>query len=576
LIGTEPKLINNKYYHANYQEDIKAILMSGKPWHGDLQNETSEGETYWEQSSITPIFNDKGVIVNFAGIHTDITELKQTQAELVIAKELADAAAKAKSTFLANMSHEIRTPMNAVLGYSELLGRILKDPTQKNYLESILLSGKNLLSLINDILDLSKIEAGKIELHYSNVDARAFFDEFKKLFALTVANKKLDFSIDLPTDFPNTIKIDDVRLRQVLLNIIGNAVKFTHKGYVKLSIYGSNARINEDTGSENLDLNIIVEDSGIGMTKNFVTNIFQPFSQASRSYGGTGLGLSITSKLIQTMGGTITVKSEPDMGSIFHLAIPNVRFQQEIVETVSYETADSESAMFNNLKLVVVDDVQHNRALVTDTLSDRGIELFEAENGALGLEVIRKVRPDIEISDLRMPVMNGFKLLEAIRKDPELAKTTVIVYSASVTERERERIERHSFDGSLMKPLIIKDLFNMLAQKFPDRILKAESTEDKSGIEPITENITDIDGLLNILNNELTATWSTFREKQPLKEIKIFAEQLIQTGEKHNSNTLKEYGETLKMAAMNFNVKGIIKEINNFPNLIEQHKKLKK
>jgi len=333
---------------------------------------------------------------------------------------------------------------------------MIKDPVKKNYIESILLSGKNLLALINDILDLSKIEADKLELHYTDVNIRSFFNEFQKIFYLRLVEKELELITDFSSGFPNTIRIDEIRLRQILFNLIGNAVKFTHSGNIKLSAFYNNLTIDENSDDGSIELNIIIKDTGIGMKKEFIDNVFEPFAQASGNYGGTGLGLSITRKLVNIMGGSITAYSEIDKGSSFHIVIPNVKFNKEALE-----------------------DIQQ----------------VDYKSGAL-------------------------------------------------------------------------------AQNFADNTIQPEA--DKPDNDFNGADIVDFDELLSTFENELIITWSAFKERQPIKEIKIFAERLIQVGKKHNSKTLIQYGETLKTATLSFNVKKIIKEIYKFPSLIDEHKNFKK
>ena len=572
VIGKKPRL-NSKFHTREYIENIKQTLIAGNIWHGELKNITKEGKVYWDQTTITPIKNDRDIISHYVAVQFEISELKKIQEELVGAKEIADSATKAKSEFIANMSHEIRTPMNAVLGYSELLHAMITEPVKKNYIESILLSGKNLLALINDILDLSKIEADKLELHYAFVNAQSFFKEFHRIFSLKLTEKDLELIIDFSSGFPNSIKIDEIRLRQILFNLIGNSVKFTHSGYIKLSVFYNNLHFEEESGEGKIELNIVVEDTGIGMSKEFVKNIFEPFAQASGNYGGTGLGLSITRKLVGIMGGSISVASELNEGSSFHLVIPNVKFTSKVIEIM--QRPEYKSIKFTDLKMVVADNVRHSRTFIIDALTNSGIKIYEAEDGTEALSLVKEVKPDIVITDLRMPIMDGYELLAEIRKDDSLKNTIVIAYSASITNKQRSRLKDDDFDGSLVKPTSVSDLFNLLAQKFEDKTPQIQLKTDEPEDDFNGDDIIDIDELLNIFENELTTTWSSFKERQPIKEIKVFAERLIQAGEKHNSTKLQQYGEMLKIAAQNFNVKEIIKEIYKFPSLIEEHKKFK-
>jgi two-component system sensor histidine kinase/response regulator len=248
-----------------------------------------------------------------------------------------DAANNAKSEFLANMSHEIRTPMNAVLGYAELLGSMLEEKNQRDYLESIKSSGRSLLTLINDILDLSKIEAGKLELQFEFVNSQSFFSEFERIFSLRLSEKGLKFILDISSGTPAGIYIDDARLRQIILNLIGNAVKFTEQGSIKLKVYTENPQITSYTNNkteEFIDIIIEVTDTGTGISKEMQEEIFNPFVQVQgqnvKKYGGTGLGLAITYRLVHLMNGTITLQSRLNIGSSFKIRIPEVSYLRDI------------------------------------------------------------------------------------------------------------------------------------------------------------------------------------------------------------------------------------------------------
>jgi signal transduction histidine kinase len=251
--------------------------------------------------------------------------IKKRSAEYVKAEQ----ANRIKTEFLANMSHEIRTPMNAVLGYAELLASTRVDEKQKGYIESIKSSGRELLALINDILDLSKIEAGRIELEFANVNTQTFFSEFEKIFALKISEKGLKFVLDISKLTPNGLYIDEMRLRQIVLNLTGNAIKFTDSGFVQMKVFTQNPKqsvSNDIITNEYIDLVIEVKDTGIGISEDYREEIFDPFTQEGRNkkYKGTGLGLSITRKLVSLMNGTISYESEVGKGTTFRVTIPNV------------------------------------------------------------------------------------------------------------------------------------------------------------------------------------------------------------------------------------------------------------
>jgi len=250
----------------------------------------------------------------------NLAERKQAEKALKQAKEAAEAANRAKSEFLANMSHEIRTPLNAVIGFSDLLSSQINSDKQKNYLSSIKKAGKTLLSLINDILDLSKIEAGRLEIQSETINPILIFTELEQIFALKIAEKRLEFIIDI--DLPATLVLDQTRLRQVLFNLLGNAIKFTEQGDIKLSAHIRS----QENDSRKVDLIIAVADTGIGIPKDQQNVIFEYFQQqdgqTTRKYGGTGLGLAITKRLVEMMNGQISVRSE--QGSVFEITLRDV------------------------------------------------------------------------------------------------------------------------------------------------------------------------------------------------------------------------------------------------------------
>ncbi len=334
----------------------------------------------------------------------------------------SDAANKAKSEFLANMSHEIRTPMNAVLGYAELLGFMLEDKTQRDYIESIKSSGRSLLTLINDILDLSKIEAGKLELQFEFVNSQSFFSEFERIFSLRLSEKGLKFILEISSGTPAGIYIDDARVRQIILNLIGNAIKFTEKGSIKLKVYTENPQIinySKEKTEEFIDLIIEVTDTGIGISKEMQEEIFNPFVQVQgqnvKKYGGTGLGLAITYRLVHLMNGTITLQSKLNIGSSFKIRIPEVSYLRDIEKRMEEIHLDTEDIEFEKATIIVVDDVEHNRKYLIDALKKTNIKVIEAEDGQKAFNLAKKIVPDLIITDIRMPVLDGFSLLDKLK-----------------------------------------------------------------------------------------------------------------------------------------------------------------
>lgn len=390
--------------------------------------------------------------------------LRRSEDELLSAKqraeELADEAEeanRAKSEFLANMSHEIRTPMNAVIGYTELLERTITDERQQSYLASIKAGSRSLLTLINDILDLSRVEAGKMRLEYGPLDLGRLLEDVRHIFEIRAREKGLDLVFELDDNLPPVMVLDETRLRQVLFNLVGNAIKFTDKGEVRVRACWQEA--------DEPVLSLEVIDTGVGIPPEQQARIFDAFEQqadqSSRRYGGTGLGLAISRKLVEMMNGELSVSSTPGEGACFRVQLHDVEtalaspdIQQETTP-VTYR--------FGEGRVLIVDDNPVNRQLVRDVLEPEGLQVDEAEDGAMALQHARDLQPDLVLMDIRMPVMDGFEALAAFREDPQLAHIPLVALTASVMTTESERIREAGFHGYLRKPVSRQDLLAELA-----------------------------------------------------------------------------------------------------------------
>ncbi|WP_299980973.1 response regulator [Desulfobacula sp.] len=401
-------------------------------------------------------------------------ELLELNEELVIKTEAAEAATKTKSEFLANMSHEIRTPLNALLGFSELLSIELNDPRQKNYIDAMKTAGKSLLILINDILDLSKMEAYKMVFKYEPVNLKILFTEIEYVFKDKITNKGIRFVVDLAEDLPIHLILDETRIRQILLNLVGNAAKFTEKGLIKLTAQKQATR-NLDT----IDLIIKVEDTGLGIEGKEVNLIFELFKQSdgqiSKKYGGTGLGLAICKRLTEAMGGQISVISKKGVGSTFIINLKNVKTSSDEVVIVEEQRSTSEngSPYFEKKRILIVDDNESNRFMLKELLSKFNQDVLEAYNGNEALLMVRENTPDIIIMDIRMPVMDGNQATKVLKSDPNTKHIPIIAFTGDMVAKTKTGALKKGYDGYLTKPVKIQELTNELSKYIrvatPDR-----------------------------------------------------------------------------------------------------------
>lgn len=537
-----------------------------------------DGSDFWVTISATALYKENGEFLMSRSVLLDISKRKEMEAELQKAKKEAEEANKAKSEFLANMSHEIRTPMNAVLGYTELLGGTEISQTQKEYIDSVKSSGKSLLTLINDILDLSKIEAGKLELEYEFIGTKAFFSEFERIFSLKLVEKGIKFILDIASGTPSGIYVDEARVRQIIFNLIGNAVKFTKEGSIRLKVFIENPQISTYPGGrteEFADLVIEVSDTGIGISKELQERIFEPFTQerSFKHYGGTGLGLTITRRLLSLMNGTISVKSEESIGSAFTVRIPEISYKREFISERTDIRINPSEIIFNEALILIADDVEHNRSYLKDVLKNTSLKTIEAEDGEIALEMAGKFVPDLVIADIRMPKLDGFQLLEKIKSDNNLKHIPVLAYSASVLKDQKERIHNSDFSGLMIKPVNIIELYMALMNVLPYTTISMADTGDL--VSGMNENgeIIDHPELIKSLETTFNDKWKTFAITQPLDEINLFATGLLQLGQKHSSQSLVTYGKELIDAAESFNVDALLRLLEKFKYVLENLKK---
>jgi signal transduction histidine kinase len=397
----------------------------------------------------------------------EIQQRENAEASLIAAKEEADKANQAKSEFLANMSHEVRTPLNGILGYAQIL------QTSKNFNEKerkglniIHQCGTHLLTLINDVLDLSKIEARKMELYSTSFHFPSFLQGVAEIFSIRAEQKKLSFICQFDSDLPNGVYVDEQRLRQVLINLLGNALKFTNHGAVifKATILKKSLKSEQDL-TRIFKIRFQIEDTGIGISPEYLEKIFMPFEQvgdANNHAQGTGLGLAISQRILALMKGQIQVSSQGGEGSIFW-------FDLEFPEVLNWNQSARVSQRGTIIgvegkkrKILVVDDRWENRSVALHLLQPLGFEVQEAMNGQEGIEKASEYRPDLIIADLVMPVMDGFELIRRLRSDPILQDICIIASSASVFEAEQCASIAAGANEFLPKPISADGLLEMI------------------------------------------------------------------------------------------------------------------
>lgn len=510
-----------------------------------------------------------GTAIRMVGTNWDITNQKKAEEALIKAKQEAESANRAKSEFLANMSHEIRTPMNAILGFSEALYHNLESKQHKKMLKSILSSGNLLLSLLNDILDLSKIEAGKLELSLQPVNLNIIIQEILLLFNDKALAKKLEFKCMVEPDFPAGIMLDEIRIKQVLFNLIGNAIKFTHKGHVIIKLNFSH--------TENLRgiLRIDVEDTGIGIPESQQEIVFEAFRQQSgqsnREFSGTGLGLAISKRLVEKMNGKITVKSEVNIGSTFIVTFPDVEISTFEIQRAEF-IEDIQDVVFEKSVILVVDDVVTNIETVENLLSSSGLSIISAENGEIALEILKYATPSLILLDMRMPGIDGYEVAKIIKGKEKTKNIPVIAYTASVMSSERIK-ESPDLDDFIFKPAKRNELYAVLCKYLRHSFRSKSISNDKIlslDIKDLPDETTmKIPAILKILKESFLPKWEKIKDSLVLFKIDSFAEELQKFANECNFLYLENYALKLKEDIDLVDLQSLKITLKEFPSIIE-------
>jgi PAS domain S-box-containing protein len=479
-IGQNPRILKSGVHDAAFYDHLWQIILSGNVWRNEIVNRRKDGTLYTEEATITPVQNQKGEITHFIAVKNDITARKQIEEkyhslnaeleqriqvrtrQLQLARDAAEKANQAKSAFLANMSHELRTPLNAILGYSQLMQRSSSLLTeQKEVLAIINRSGEHLLALINDVLEISKIEVGQSVLEATTFDLHALFGDLESMLGPSARTKGLQFEILGTNRVPQYVVADENKLRQVLINVLGNAVKFTEQGGIIMRV-----AVKDDV-SDGARLAVEVEDTGTGICENELDKLFICFEQTTggrTKKSGTGLGLAISRDYVRMMGGDITVTSQEGKGSIFRFEI-SIRAGSESEfrgKTPTEQNVINLAPGQKSPRILVVEDVEESRTLLVKLLEVTGFEVQAAANGREAVERFERFLPDFIWMDVRMPVMDGLTATRRIKESKTGKSVIIAALTAHALEEERTTILAAGCDDVVHKPFREEEIFRVM------------------------------------------------------------------------------------------------------------------
>ncbi len=457
LIGKQAAKLFAAEKATDIIEEKAALRKRGVSDSYEIQAQSKSGQPRWWFISGAPNYNDAGELIGSVGIHLDITDQKLLEEELRVAKNKAEDSSRAKESFLANMSHEIRTPLNAIIGMVRELKRTPLTEQQTTCLHHAQSASQHLLSIVNNILDISKIAAGEIRLESQPFNFRKVLEDTQAIMLPAAFEKMLEFTLSIDEKIAPSLAGDSGHLRQVLINIIGNAIKFTLEGKIDVSCIALN------TSSDSQRVQIDIRDTGVGMEAGFLQNIFKKFSQEDdstvRRFGGTGLGMAITYELVQLMGGTIRVQSEKNKGTHFELI-----FDWPITRSASEEVNEKlNEEVEEPFSVLIVEDSELNRMVARHCLNFHKCRTFEAHTGVEAVKLLKENTYDVVLMDLHMPEMDGIEATTIIRNEMQL-DIPIIALTANAFQVEIDKCLDAGMNGYVTKPFDEKDLMSKIRQ----------------------------------------------------------------------------------------------------------------
>ena len=475
-----------------------------EPYYIEILNYHKNGTPFWISITNTPVKDDHELKGRHIEIVNDITEKKKIEFELIRAKDVAERSAKVKEQFLANMSHEIRTPMNSIIGFTELLMQSKLNSDQQDSVNAIRQAGDNLTVIINDILDFSKIEAGKLNIEKVLFSFPEVIKTIKNLFAKRAHEKNIKLIYNIDKKIPEVLTGDAVRLDQILINLVNNALKFTSKGWIEVS-----AELKSTSGNRCI-IQFQVEDSGIGIPKDKIELVFQSFTQASsdtmRKYGGTGLGLTIVDQLVKLMGGTLYLKSNEGIGTLFSFTLEFEKGSEEDVIFMKKASAPEADKNLSGMKILLCEDNEMNQRLVDKIIRKQWhADLDIAPNGKAGFEFFKQKNYDLILMDVQMPEMDGFETTRRIRKyrDKKKSKVPIMAMTADALAEERRKCFDAGMNDYLSKPFKQGDLFNKILRLTGKLIDEDKTEEQQPGLFVNTHALKELTGGDNLFMAEM-------------------------------------------------------------------------